>query len=189
MIPCIVVLVITSRKCHLERGVRHGSACQALSHLPKWFDELSQTAKRAVIFDLQFGSPVQAETQIMKNMYYDYSEKWTFEFWQCKRLVLNFSSKQSNVTPELSLNQSLIHVDSTKHVGIILHNKFYSIEKKNILACWTICSVCISVIKLDIHPSLLDPVTCSTLLLQLCFSKYLYGCELWNNLTSHEMIV
>ena len=41
-----------------------------------------------------------------------------------------------------------------------------------------------SIIKQGIHP-----IVCSKIILQLCYTKALYGCELWNNITNNEMLL
>jgi hypothetical protein len=41
-----------------------------------------------------------------------------------------------------------------------------------------------SIIKQGIHP-----IVCSKIILQLCYTKAVYGCELWNNLTNNEMLL
>ena len=45
-------------------------------------------------------------------------------------------------------------------------------------------SLRMSIIKQGIHP-----IVCSKIILQLCYTKAVYGCELWNNLTNNEMLL
>ena len=111
-----------------------------------------------------------------------------FEFSPNKSQVLNFSKRQTTANNDLVLNDVTIpECISAKHVGIILDTGFNS-KERTLSACRTIRSVCMTTIKLGLHPSLLNPIVCSKIILQLCYSKALYGCELWNNLTKNEIL-
>ncbi|CAG2202183.1 unnamed protein product [Mytilus edulis] len=151
------------------------------------------------MLDLNVGCPVQADDialisptfsgmQCMIDICYNYSVKWKFEFSPSKSQVLIFS-KRTETYRDLKLNTDIIPVcNSVKHVGIILDARFNSTER-TLAACRTIRSVCMSIIRMGVHPSLLNPITCSKIIVQLCYSKGLYGCELWNNLTKHELLL
>ena len=73
-------------------------------------------------------------------------------------------------------------ITSTKHVGIILDSNFKTVEQ-TLNACRMLRSVTLSIMNSGIHPSILNPVTCSIIVAQLSYTKALYGCELWNELT------
>jgi hypothetical protein len=89
----------------------------------------------------------------------------------------------------LCLDNNIIPECKTlKHVGIILENGFNSTER-TITACRLIRSLSMSIIKQGIHPPVMNPTFCSKIILQLCYTKALYGCELWNNLTNNEILL
>ena len=89
----------------------------------------------------------------------------------------------------LRLDNNIIPECKTlKHVGIILENGFNSTER-TITGCRLIRSRSMSIIKQGIHPSVMNPIVCSKIILQLCYTKALYGCELWNNLTNNEIVL
>ena len=100
---------------------------------------------------------------------------------------IDFHSGQNKSTLKIN-NETIPVCDIVKHVGILLNSKFNSLER-TIAACRTIRSTCMSIIKLGVHPSVLNPVSCSRIIVQLCYSKGLYGCELWNNLTKQELLL
>ena len=162
-------------------------------------DQLSNCGYGAVILDLNVGCPVQADyialisstypmMQCMIDICFNYSVKWKFEFSPTKSQVIDFQPRHNN-TSNLKINNVIIPaVNSVKHVGILLNSKFNSLER-TIAACRTIRSTCVSTLKLGVHPSVLNPITCSRIIVQLCYSKGLYGCELWNNLTKQEWLL
>ena len=152
----------------------------------------------AVVLDIQSGCPVQADDialiasnetymQSLINICYEYSQQWKFKFSQAKSQVMVFSTRA--IRTDLKLNHVGIPVcNSVKHVGITINDKFNSMDR-TIAACRTIRSLSMSVIRLGIHPSVLNPVTCSKIIMNLCYSKALYGCELWNGLKESEYLL
>ncbi|CAG2253602.1 MIZ1 [Mytilus edulis] len=125
--------------------------------------------------------------QHLINICQTFSEKWAFKFSPTKSNVLRYSKKNKNVTSNLTLYDDIIPlVTSAKHVGILLNCKFRSMDQ-TLNACRVLRSTALSVLNSGIHPSILNPLTCSKIILQICYSKALYGCELWNNLTQTEL--
>jgi hypothetical protein len=89
----------------------------------------------------------------------------------------------------LRLDNNIIPECKTlKHVGIIFENGFNSTER-TVAACILIRSLSMSIIKQGIHPSVMNPIVCSKIILQLCYTKVCYGCELWNNLINNEILL
>ena len=190
-----------SRYFCMERGIRQGSSLSAklyLVYINELIDLVSTSGNGAVIVDIQVGCPVQADDialvscneksmQDLINICSKYSEKWKFQFSQAKSQIMVFSKRPTEI--DLKLHGSSIPVCKTlKHVGIVLDNKFNSTER-TVTSCRTIKSLCMSLIKQGIHPSLMNPISCSKIVMQLCYSKALYGCELWSNLTENELLL
>ena len=190
-----------SRFFKLERGIRQGSSLSAklyLVYINELIDLISNSNMSAVIVDINAGCPVQADDialitcneflmQEMINICAKYSHKWKFNFSQSKSQVMTFSKR--SLEPKLTLNNGTLPVcTSTKHVGITLNNRFDSLER-TLSACRTIRSLCMTIIRQGVHPSVLNPITCGNIIIQLCYAKALYGCELWNNLSSKEVLL
>ncbi|CAC5418638.1 unnamed protein product [Mytilus coruscus] len=53
----------------------------------------------------------------------------------------------------------------------------------------TLRATVISLIRLGVHPAILNPIVCSKFVKQVCYPKALYGCELWGILTSTEWLM
>ena len=84
----------------------------------------------------------------------------------------------------LRLDNNIIPEHKTlNHVGINLENGFNTTER-SIAAQRLIRSLSMSIIKQGIHP-----IVCSKIILQLCYTKALFGRELWNNLANNEMLL
>lgn len=205
MKSCVKCNNCLSKPFSLERGVRQGSALSAklyLIYVNGLIEQLTESGYGAVMIDLQVGNPVQADDialiastykglQNMIDICYQYSINFKFEFSPKKSQVMLFECRANPMEPktDLKLNNDIIPVHkSVKHVGILLDAKLNSLERTQ-TACKTIRAVCMSVIRLGVHPSILNPITCSKILLQLCYSKGLYGSELWNNLNQQELIL
>lgn len=192
-----------SKSFNLERGVRQGSALSAklyLVYINNLIDQLTNSGYGAMIIDLKVGNPVQADDialiaptypalQSMLDICYQYSQMFKFEFSPAKSEVMVFECGRKEQKRDLLMNTEIIPVNEcVKHVGILLESTFNSLARTQ-AACRTIRAVCMSIIKLGIHPSILNPITCSKIILQLCYSKGLYGCELWNGLTNNEQLL
>ncbi|CAG2214579.1 unnamed protein product [Mytilus edulis] len=190
-----------SRWFELKRGVRQGGVLSALLYLVYINDllcDIEDSKLGCVLLDISVSSSVQADDiallsttekgmQQLINICQTYSEKWAFKFSPTKSNVLRYSKKNKNVTSNLTLYNDIIPlVTSAKHVGILLNCKFRSMDQ-TLNACRVLRSTALSVLNSGIHPSILNPLTCSKIILQICYSKALYGCELWNNLTQTEL--
>ncbi|VDI63094.1 Hypothetical predicted protein [Mytilus galloprovincialis] len=190
-----------SRWFELKRGVRQGGVLSALLYLVYINDllcEIEDSKLGCVLLDISVSSSVQADDiallsttekgmQHLINICQTYSEKWAFKFSPTKSNVLHYSKKNKNVSSNLTLYDDIIPlVTSAKHVGILLNCKFRSMDQ-TLNACRVLRSTALSVLNSGIHPSILNPLTCSKIILQICYSKALYGCELWNNLTQTEL--
>ncbi|VDI05809.1 Hypothetical predicted protein [Mytilus galloprovincialis] len=60
---------------------------------------------------------------------------------------------------------------------------------RTIDVCRTLRATVISLIRLGVHPAILNPIVCSKFVKQVCYPKALYGCELWGKLTSTEWLM
>ncbi|VDI02418.1 annexin A7/11 [Mytilus galloprovincialis] len=75
-----------------------------------------------------------------------------------------------------------------KHCGINLYTCLKSMDR-TIDVCRTLRATVISLIRLGVHPAILNPIVCSKFVKQVCYPKALYGCELWGKLTSTEWLM
>ena len=99
-----------------------------------------------------------------------------------------FGGRSIDSFHQLTLYGNLLPVvDSIKHVGILLNNKFKSIEKTT-NACRILRSSLLSILKSGIHPFLLNPLSCCKVVFQVCYPKVLFACELWYDLTTPELL-
>ena len=148
--------------------------------------------------DLNVGCPVQADDialissnvpfmQSLIDICVQYSKRWKFKFSPVKSQVMKFMKHTMLINLRLD-NNIIPECKTLKHVGIIIENGFNSTER-TITACRLIRSLNMSIIKQGIHPSVMNPIVCSKIILQLCYTKALYGCELWNNLANNEILL
>ena len=148
--------------------------------------------------DFNVGYPVQADDialissnvpfmQSLIDICVQYSKRWKFKFSPVKSQVMKFTKHTMHINLPLD-NNIIPECKTLKHVGIILENGFNSTER-TIAACSLIRLLSMSIIKQGIHPSVMNPIVCSKIILQLCYTEALYGCELWNNLTKNEILL
>ena len=109
------------------------------------------------------------------------------QVFSSKSQVMKFTKHTMHINLRLD-NNIIPECKTLKHVGIILENGFNSTER-TITACRLIRSLSMSIIKQGIHPSVMNPIVCSKIILQLCYTKVLHDCELWNNLTNNEIVL
>jgi hypothetical protein len=192
----------TSRYFDLSRGIRQGSALSVKLCLicnDELINILSKSGKDAIMVDLNVGCPVQADdiALISSNVPFmqsvidtcvQYSKRWKFTFSLVKgQVLMKFTKHTMHINLPLD-NNIIPECKTLKHVGIILENGFNSTER-TIAACSLIRLLSMSIIKQGIHPSVMNPIVCSKIILQLCYTKALYGCELWNNLTTNAFFL
>ncbi|CAG2221145.1 MIZ1 [Mytilus edulis] len=152
-----------------------------------------------MLFNLRVSSTVQADdialisttSKGMKTLIdicQTYSENWGFRFSSAKSEVLKFcSSKCATISQPLKLYGADIPVViSTKHVGILLNAEFKSMSR-TLNACRILRATALSVMKSGIHPSFLNPLTCSKIVFQMCYPKAMFACELWYGLSNTEL--
>ncbi|CAG2195433.1 unnamed protein product [Mytilus edulis] len=159
----------------LHRGVRQGSVLSAklyLIFINDLIDKLESSQQGAFIHDLNASTPVQADdisiiatdrqsSQVMVKICEEYSIRWSFAFSAVK---------------------------IAKHCGINLYTCLKSMDR-TIDVCRTLRATVISLIRLGVHPAILNPIVCSKFVKQVCYPKALYGCELWGKLTSTEWLM
>jgi hypothetical protein len=169
-----------------------------LIYIDELINILSKSGKGAIMIDLNVGCPVQADDialissnvpfmQSLIDICVQYSKRWKFKFSPVKSQVMKFMKHTMLINLRLD-NNIIPECKTLKHVGIILENGFNSTER-TITACRLIRSLSMSIIKQGIHPSAMNPIVCGKIILQLCYTKALYGCELWNNLTNNAILL
>ncbi|CAG2191477.1 unnamed protein product [Mytilus edulis] len=185
----------------LHRGVRQGSILSAklyLIFINDLIDKLESSQQGAFIHDLNASTPVQADdisiiatdrqsSQVMVKICEEYSIHWSFAFSAGKSQLLHFG-KPTTGTDVLLYNEPISTVKIAKHCGINLYTCLKSMDR-TIDVCRTLRATVISLIRLGVHPAILNPIVCSKFVKQVCYPKALYGCELWGKLTSTEWLV
>ncbi|CAG2254139.1 unnamed protein product [Mytilus edulis] len=88
------------------------------------------------------------------------------------------------------LTRSVEFLEGLSCLGKPLKRKAKSCRKHALYcnAC-TLRSTTTSVIRLGIHPAIVNPIVCAKIIRQLCYPKALYGCELWGKLTCTEILM
>ena len=76
---------------------------------------------------------------------------------------------------------------SWTHVGIDLCGSFSSTER-TLCSCQKGKSVIASLVNIGARPNALNPICGAHLWLTMGIPDALYGCELWNNLTTREIV-
>ena len=185
----------------LNRGIRQGSALSAklyMIFINDLINELQNSNKGAFIYEMNASSPVQADdisiiatnresAQCLANICEQYSKDWSFSFSPSKSKFLQFGKKSSGSEIRLG-NKPILQVTSARHVGIELHTSLKTVER-TLKACRKLRSAALSVIRIGIHPSILNPIVCGKIIRQVCYPKALYGCELWGRLSNQETLM
>ncbi|CAG2229637.1 unnamed protein product [Mytilus edulis] len=161
-------------------------------------NELESSKEGAFFHDLNASSPVQADdiaiiatncvsTQRMVTICENYSNMWGFTFSPAKSKLLQFGKRRTS-TPTYLYQEPINYVTSARHIGIQLDTSLKTMDR-TLKACRTLCSTTASVIRLGIHPAIVNPIVCAKIIRQLCYPKALYGCELWGKLTCTEILM
>jgi len=161
-------------------------------------NELEDSKQGALLHDLNASSPVQADdisiittnrqsSQNMVDICEQYSVNWSFTFSANKSKILP-CGKQTTGHDVLLYNEPIPYVLSAKQVGITLYSNLRTMDRK-IETCRILRATAVSVIRLGVHPAVLNPIVCSKIIKQVCYPTDLYGCELWGTLTSTEWLM
>ncbi|CAC5397068.1 unnamed protein product [Mytilus coruscus] len=168
----------------LKRGVRQGGLLSALLYLVYINDllcDIEDSKWGCVLLDNSVIISVQADDiallsktekgmQHLNNICQTYSDSWAFKFSPTKSNVLHYSKKNKSVSNNLTLYDDIIpFVTSAKHVGILLNCKFISMNQ-TLNACKVWRATALSVLNSGIHPSILNLLTCSKIILQICLT-------------------
>ncbi|VDI54058.1 Hypothetical predicted protein [Mytilus galloprovincialis] len=190
-----------SKWFELKRGIRQGSSLSAklyLIFINDLYNELESSKEGAFFHDLNASSPVQADdiaiiatncvsTQRMVTICENYSNMWGFTFSPAKSKLLQFGKRRTS-TPTYLYQEPINYVTSARHIGIQLDTSLKTMDR-TLKACRTLRSTTTSVIRLGIHPAIVNPIVCAKIIRQLCYPKALYGCELWGKLTCTETLM
>ncbi|CAG2206613.1 unnamed protein product [Mytilus edulis] len=112
---------------------------------------------------------------------------WGFTFSPAKSKLLQFGKRRTS-TPTYLYQEPINYVTSARHIGIQLDTSLKTMDR-TLKACRTLRSTTTSVIRLGIHPAIVNPIVCAKIIRQLCYPKALYGCELWGKLTCTEILM
>ncbi len=186
---------------NLQSGVRQGSVLSAklyLIFINDLINQLEGCQQGAKLHDINVSSPVQADDisiittnfhsmQHMVNICEQYSKDWSFNFSTTKSHLLQFGKKTTGHVIEL-YGEPISSTVTAKHVGITLTSSLKSTDR-TIHVCRTLRATVSSIIRLGVHPSLLNPKICGKLVRQVCYPKAMYGCELWGKLSPTEILM
>ena len=196
---CVFVNKHFSHYFRQHRGLCQGSILSPklyVLYINNLLNMLSHSNKGYMILDVHVSCPTQADDiaiispspSNMQNMLLtcqQYSLKWRFRFSSLKSQVVNFCK---DTDPHILLYENeLPCTHSIKHVGTIL-NKDLNNWDRTVAACKTIKSTSMILLQSGCHPHGLNPATSLKIVNSLCLAKALYGCELWNNITKHELL-
>ena len=113
-----------------------------------------------------------------------YSSMWRFEYNPSKCNVVSFNSSPKEQNTDWLLGHDSIPVaDVYKHLGIEL-DKYISMTEAVTEACRKLKSTFFSITKSGLSPCGLNPLTFVTVYKTVVLPKALYGCELWNTLST-----
>jgi hypothetical protein len=116
-----------------------------------------------------------------------YSKAWSFSFSPAKSKLLQFG-KHSIRRNVILYNEPITQVSSAKHVGIVLDTSLKTMERA-LNACRSLRGTAMSMLRTGIHTAVLNPLVCAKLICQACYSKALYGCESWGELSKTETLM
>ena len=121
-----------------------------------------------------------------------YSSQWRFEFNPDKTTVVTFGeTMQTHNKVKHSREWTLYGVPIKEnkiwpHIGIELSGNFSS-TKRTFEACKKSKSVMTCLVNIGARPNALNPIYGASLWCTVGIPTALYGCELWNNLTTNEI--
>ena len=124
--------------------------------------------------------------QNMLNIALVYSRKWRFKFNAQKSCILKFRAKGNRADQdyEWTLGEDVVPcLDVCNHLGILINNKC-TLTDRIAAACRKGRNSYFALA--DIGSQYLNPLTVSHLYKRVVLSSVLYGCELWNNISSKD---
>ena len=197
---------IVSAEFPILQGVRQGGVLSPWlfmiynDDLPKIFDPNDslwlnklRCSPIMVADDIALLSTRVQSLQQMLSSLERYSEKWRFEFNPTKTRVITFGestqmwNKIKNTRRWTLFGTPVREERCWTHVGIDLCGSFSSTERTS-RSCQKGMSVMASLVNVGARPNALNPICGGKLWLTIGIPAALYGCELWNNLTTNEIL-
>lgn len=141
--------------------------------------------------DMLVGSYSKIGLQNMLQICFNYACKWRFGYGILKCLVVVFNEMQNayNKSNRTWLLGDALVAEGVeyKHLGVIC-NKYMSIDENIKVACNKIKSTFLSLINSGIYEDGFNPLTSKRIYNSVALPKALYGCELWSNLQSSQLM-
>lgn len=196
----IVVNQTQSRWFNVLQGVRQGGVLSSFLYLVfinELIDTLQQSSMCTKLLNVASNCPSLADDislvaltpnslQDMLNVADRYSKKWRFKFNANKSCILRFRSKGNRVNQAFvwTLGDTPVpRLDSCCHLGIIINDKS-SLSDRVKSACRKGRNSFYALT--DIGSPYLNPLTLAKLYKSVVLPSVLYGCELWNNLSTAD---
>ena len=198
---CIVVNQTKSRWFGVNQGVRQGGVLSTflyLVYIDDLINEIQMHTNNCGILSIPSSCPTLADDmslialqpralQMILDIAYSYANRWRFKFNALKSCVLKFRAIGERIDDNLSWNLGGIDIpceDSYTHLGIII-NKKCSLTDRVVAACTKGRKSYFSLS--DIGSPFLNPMTMSYLYKRVVLPTVLYGCELWNGLSTQNL--
>ncbi|CAG2187282.1 unnamed protein product [Mytilus edulis] len=150
---------------------------------PNSFRGISLTSCISKIFEKMLVphlEPLQQNFQHPTQMAYQKFLCSTHASFTMQEVIRHYIERNSKVI--------VVLMNSMKAFGILLESSFNSMEQ-TMNACHMLRATTISIMNSGVHPAILNTSTCLKIVNQLAYTRALYGCELWNNLTKSELLL
>ena len=198
---CIIVNQTKSRWFMVNQGVRQGGVLSTFLYLV-YIDDLIREIQvhtgNSGILGIPSSCPTLADDmslialypdllQTMLDISYSYSNKWRFRFNALKSCIIKFRAIGERMDENLSWNLGGIAIpcdDNCTHLGIVI-NKKCSLSDRVVSACTKGRKSYFSLS--DLGSPFLNPMTMSHLYKRVVLPTVLYGCELWNGLSTQDL--
>lgn len=199
---CVTVNGVTSDIFPVLQGIRQGGIMSTWSYL-LFIDELLQnleSCKHGIITgniacgnptladDLTLLSPSLTSLENQLAIVNTYANTWGYEFNYSKCCVLKFGGKISDNIFQANFGHSEISsCDTVVHVGIKL-NKTLSVTDTIDQRIHKGQSSLFSILSLENNVGDINPLTLASLVKKVSFSTFLYGAELWHNISNTDIV-
>ena len=205
MKSCVRNQAFTSDWFKVEQGTRQGgksSPLLYLLHINGLIKELERSKFGFCMYDFNLGSPTVADDMVlfslskhgldeMLNICYMYSLKWRFEYNPSKCTITVFNEMESEYKKCFriwNLGDEVIKEGTEyTHLGVI-KDKYCLLNQTMHDASIKLRGTLLGITNSGISSGPLNPICLSKIYKSIVLPRALYGCELWNYLTSSNLV-